>query len=254
MVTAARPGSRRVEQIMGMPILVDVRDQAVGDRTLDAVFAWFHAVDARFSTYRPGSEIERINRGELALEDAHPDVREVLGRCEELRLETRGYFDVRLASGGRIDPSGLVKGWSVDRAAELLEAAGARNYAVSAGGDIRVLGGGLPEPAWSVGIEHPELPDKIAKALLLDRGAIATSGAYARGAHIVDPHTLRPPQGVLSVTIVGPQLGTADAYATAAFAMGAAGPAWTARLPQGGYEACTILADGRVLCTPALAE
>ena len=238
---------------MGMPILVDVRDEAIGERTLDAVFAWFREVDARFSTYKTDSEIERINRGELDLGDAHPDVHEVLARCEELRLETRGFFDIRVAAGDRIDPSGLVKGWSVDRAAELLEAAGARNYAVSAGGDIRLLGGELPEPAWHVGIEHPTMPDRIAKALLLDRGANATSGAYARGAHVLDPHTGRAPDGVLSVTITGPALGTADAYATAAFAMGTAGPAWTARLPHG-YDACTILADGRVLSTPALAD
>ena len=78
--------------------------------------------------------------------------------------------------------------------------------------------------------------------------AIATSGAYARGDHVRDPHTGRPPSGVLSVTVVGPQLGTADAYATAAFAMGpVVGPRWTARLR--GYEALTILADDVVLST-----
>jgi thiamine biosynthesis lipoprotein len=78
--------------------------------------------------------------------------------------------------------------------------------------------------------------------------AVATSGAYARGGHVFDPHTHRPPEGVLSVTITGPDLATADAYATAAFAMGLAGPAWTARLR--GYEALTLLADGRSLRTP----
>ena len=65
---------------------------------------------------------------------------------------------------------------------------------------------------------------------------------------MLDPHSHRAPEGVLSVTIVGPELATADAYATAAFAMGAAGPRWTAGL--GGYEAMTILADERVLKTP----
>ncbi len=51
------------------------------------------------------------------------------------------------------------------------------------------------------------------------------------------------------MTITGPDLGTADAYATAAFAMGARrAPGWTARLR--GYEAMTMLSDGRVLSTP----
>jgi thiamine biosynthesis lipoprotein len=79
---------------------------------------------------------------------------------------------------------------------------------------------------------------------------VATSGAYERGEHIVDPRTGRSPRGVLSVTVAGPDLGTADAYSTAAFAMGLDGPAWTATLA--GYSALTILADGRVLSTPGL--
>jgi FAD:protein FMN transferase len=172
----------------------------------------------------------------------------VLERCEELRVETGGYFDVRAAAPEAIDPSGYVKGWSVDRAAAILDEAGIRNYAINAGGDVRVAGGALPEPEWRVGIEHPLIHDKVAAVVAVGGGAIATSGEYARGAHVLDPHTRRPPSGVLSVTITGPELGTADAYATAAFAMGEAGPAWTARLR--GYEGLTILADQRVLSTP----
>jgi thiamine biosynthesis lipoprotein len=52
------------------------------------------------------------------------------------------------------------------------------------------------------------------------------------------------------VTVTGPDLGTADAYSTAAFAMGVDGPAWTIALD--GYEAMTILTDGTVLCTPGI--
>ena len=126
--------------------------------------------------------------------------------------------------------------------------AGASNYSLNAGGDIRLRGAPLPEPRWRVGIQHPLERDKIAAVVEGNDVAVATSGAYARGEHVVDPHTGRAPAGVLSVTIVGPELATADAYATAAFAMGEAGPEWTASL--GLYEAMTILADGRVLLTP----
>jgi uncharacterized protein with FMN-binding domain len=76
-------------------------------------------------------------------------------------------------------------------------------------------------------------------------GATDTSGAFQQS---LDPHTHRAPDGVLSVTITGPDLATADAFATAAFAWAAKGPAWTVRLR--GYEAMTLLADGRSLCTP----
>jgi thiamine biosynthesis lipoprotein len=252
----------RVEHIMGMPIIVDVRDPEVDPDALERAFEWFRFVDATFSTYKSGSDISRLNRGELALEDAHPDVAAVLARCAELREETYGYFDVRsarLAPGGRaashagfpgaFDPSGLVKGWSVDRAALILDAAGAHNYSINAGGDIRVCGRPAPAPAWRIGIQHPLLRDKLAAVVVATDLAIATSGAYERGEHIVDPHTGRSPAGVLSVTVTGPDLATADAYATAAYAMGRAGPAWTARLA--GYEAMAILADHTVLSTPA---
>jgi len=248
LVAIALPGARRIEHAMGMPIVIDVRDERVDGALLDAAFAEFRAVDALFSTYKDSSEITSINRGELAIANAHADVHEVLARCDELRTETSGFFDMRAASPSTIDPSGFVKGWSVDRVAAILADGGARNYAVSAGGDVIVRGRGLPDDCWRVGIQHPTIGDKVAKVVVARDLAIATSGAYARGDHVLDPHTRRPPRGVLSVTITGPDLATADAYATAAFAMGTNGPAWTARLR--GYEAMTILADGRVLSTP----
>ena len=248
MLDDGRPGIRRVEFVMGMPIVVDVRDEDVDATTIDALFDWLHLVDATFSTYKADSEISRLNRGELTLAAAHADVRAVLARCDELCEETGGYFDARFA-GDAVDPSGLVKGWSVDRAAAILEAAGLANYAVNAGGDIRLRGGALPDPVWRVGIQHPAVRDGVAAIVEGDDLAVATSGEYARGQHVLDPHTNRPPSGILSVTITGPDLATADAYATAAFAMGAERAThWTARLR--GYEAMTILADERVLSTP----
>jgi thiamine biosynthesis lipoprotein len=175
-------------------------------------------------------------------------VREVLVRCAELRRRTRGYFDVHAASPAAVDPSGLVKGWAVDRSAAVLDEGGLRHYAIAAGGDVVVRGRSLPDDAWRVGIQNPTILDRLAKVVVASDLAIATSGAYARGDHVLDPHTGRPPEGVLSVTVTGPDLGIADAYATAALAMGSDGPAWTLRLD--GYEAMTILADERVLTTP----
>jgi thiamine biosynthesis lipoprotein len=237
-----------VEHIMGMPVIVDVRDEDIDERVLEHMFDSLRIVDATFSTYKEDSEISRMNRGELAVAAAHPDVREVLERCEALRLETDGYFDMRAASADAIDPSGFVKGWAVDRAASILDKAGIRNYAVNVAGDMRLRGRAVPEACWRVGIQHPLESNAIAAVVEANDLAVATSGAYARGDHVVDPHTRRPPAGVLSVTITGPDLATADAYATTAFAMGEAGVHWTARLQ--GYEAMTILADERVLSTP----
>ena len=154
---------------------------------------------------------------------------------------TGGYFDAR--AGGSLDPSGLVKGWAVDRAAALLEGP----FCIDAGGDVLVRGG-----PWRVGVRHPRRGRELCAALALTDAAVATSGAYERGDHVLDPVGGGPARGALSVTVVGRSLGTADAYATAAFAMGARGPAWTARLR--GCEAMTVLDDGDVLSTPGLAR
>jgi len=249
---------------MGMPIGIDVRDPDVDPAALDRAFDWFRWVDTTFSTYTSDSVISQLNRGEVTLSETHPDVRAVLTRCAEVRQETDGYFDIHSAMLaqwervgdvalrlGAVEPAGLVKGWSVDRAARILEAAGARNYVVNAGGDIRVHGCPAPATCWRVGIRHPLQRDKVAAVVVATDLAIATSGAYERGDHIVDPHSGQSPSGILSVTIVGPDLATADAYATAAYAMGCEGPSWTARLVSADYEAMTILDDQTVLSTPA---
>jgi thiamine biosynthesis lipoprotein len=243
-------GRHRVEEVMGIHVGIDVRDDRVGPGALDHAFDWLRGVDATFSTYRADSEISRLNAGALMLADAAPDVRTVLARCETLRARTRGCFDVR--ARGPLDPSAFVKGWAVERVTAMLVGAGAQNLCVHAGGDVRVRGERAPGLPWRVGIQHPHRRDRTAAVLRARDLAVATSGTYERGAHIVDPRTGEPPTGVLSVTVLGPDLGTADAYATAAFAMGAEGPAWTAGLD--GYEALTILSDGRVLSTRGVAD
>jgi FAD:protein FMN transferase len=249
--TLVARGLHRVETVMGIPVGVDVRDDGVDPAVLDRVFVHLRAVDAAFSPYRATSDVRRIAAGTLPVTAARPEVRAVLARCERLRHATGGRFDVHAT--GRLDPSGFVKGWAVDGAVALVRAAGACNLCVHAGGDIRVAGERAPGRPWRVGVQHPSAAGRTAAVLHAPAAglAVATSGAYERGAHIVDPRTGEPPEGVLSVTVLGPDLGTADAYATAAFAIGPEGPAWTATLPAG-FAALTILDGGRVLSTRAM--
>jgi FAD:protein FMN transferase len=232
---------------MGMPVAIEVLDD-IEPSALTEAFARLRCVDATFSTYRRDSQISQLDRGTLQPQAAHADVREVLACCEAHRVATGGFFDIRAT--GRLDPSGFVKGWAVERAAAILERAGARRFCINAGGDVLVRGG----RPWRIGIRHPRLQDRLAGVVALRDGAVATSGAYERGPHVVDPHTGRPPSHTLSVTVLGRDLGTADAYATAAFAMGVEGPAWTASLSRQGFEAMTILDDDRVLTTRAFLE
>ncbi len=241
---------------MGMPVVVDLAGPRVDEIVVEGAFAWLHRVDAVFSTYRDDSQISRLNRGELALADAEPDVREVLERCDELREQTGGWFDARAGCRAGpvddtalpVDPSGLVKGWAVDRAAQILERGGARAFCINAGGDVLARGRPSPDGCWLVGIQHPLLPAEVAAVVELEDAALATSGMYARGAHIRDPFSGRAPDGLLSVSITGRDLATTDALATAAFAMGPGAPDWTGRLAD--FETLTILADERVVSTP----
>jgi FAD:protein FMN transferase len=241
-----------VEQIMGMPISVHVRAEAhtpAVARAVAAVFDELRAVDRMFSTYRPDSQISELNRGQLRLADSDPLVREVLDLCEEARRRTDGYFDAMLPGPEgrvRLDPSGLVKGWAVERAGRLLADREVADFSINAGGDI-VFQSGPDQPDWRVGVEDPAAPDRLLAALPVRTGAVATSGTGRRGAHILDPHTGRSAVEVTSVTVVGPSLTWADVYATAAVARGAGGIRWLADLT--GYQALIVDATGALTVT-----
>ncbi|NGO45848.1 FAD:protein FMN transferase [Streptomyces ureilyticus] len=214
---------RRVEHIMGFPISVRM-DEGEGDaaEAADRAFAWLREVDERFSPFRPGSEVSRLDRGELELSEVSPELAEILDLCERYRVATGGAFDVRLPGRG-LDPCAMVKGWAVQRAADLVAATGASRFCLNAGGDVVAAGG-----PWRVGVRHPEQLDKLCTVLDVNDGAVATSARYERGDHIIDGRTGRPATGLLSVTVVAPSLTQADATATAAFAMGPEGIDWAA--------------------------
>lgn len=214
---------------MGTAVSIDVVDD-VPSIALEEVLRWLHHVDATFSTYKPESPISRLGTGAATLEEMSEEVIGVLSLCEELSDDTAGAFSafvVPAPNGSRLDPSGVVKGWSIERAAELLERHGARNFCINAGGDIAIRGHVRPGEPWRIGIRHPDLADHCAAVLEgAGRLAVATSATYERGAHIIDPATGEPTADLASVTIVGPDLTYADAYATAVFVMGIDGLDW----------------------------
>jgi len=243
---------RRVVEQWGTVISIDVRGW-IESGVLDACETWFARVDDLFSTWRPDTQIMRIGRGELAVAGADPAVRTVLELCEQMRLESHGAFDISFGANPTIaprpglaplDPSGLVKGWAVARAGDLLRDEGVTNFFINAGGDVLVGGDG-----WRLGIQHPWERDRVAAVLVVSDTAVATSGRYERGDHVIDPRTGRPAVGLASVSVVGPDLAVADAYATAAVVLGpGAGMRWLAT--RVGYEAMGITDDHNVLLTP----
>lgn len=254
-VASADPSARsvRVEPMMGTMISIDVRDTDIAAGAVDEAFAVLRRADERFSMFRDESEMSRVARGDLDPEAASPELRQVLTLCEALFELTDGHFDAgHHRPDGLLDPTGVVKGWAVELAADALSAAGARNFAINAGGDV--VARGVPEAGrrWRVGVRHPERRYRVATVLEVSDAAVATSGSYERGAHIRDPHDGEAADGLVSLTVVGPNLALADAFATAAFAMGKSGVAWVAQ--QAGYGAYAITPDRRALWTPLLDE
>ncbi len=209
--------------IMGMPITICIAEGGTGARSMAEAFGYFDAVDRRFSTYKADSEISAMNAGRLCRDAISAEMREVLALAEKTRLDSDGYFDIRRPDGS-LDPSGIVKGWAVRNAADLLREAGHRDFFVDAGGDIQADGVNEDGEEWRTGIRNPFAEDEIIGAVRLSNRGIATSGNYARGRHIYNP---RQPgdelDDIVSVTVIGADVLEADRFATAACAMGADG-------------------------------
>lgn len=249
---------RHVEEAMGTVFSFDVRGgEPASVRTAVAeAIAGLHRADEVFSTYRDDSEVSRLARGELALDACAPEVAEVLELAAEAERVSDGWFSTRYE--GRLDPTGIVKGWAVERAARRIaaEVAGVRGVSVNGGGDVQMLGTPGAARPWRVGVSDPLRPGGLA-AVVSAAGAaelaVATSGSAERGAHVVDPRTGRSAvTDLLSVTVVAPRLTWADCWATAAFAMGAReGLRWLESLP--GVEGLLITAGDEVRCTGGLA-
>ncbi|MEU3979974.1 FAD:protein FMN transferase [Streptomyces sp. NPDC026672] len=241
---------------MGTVFSFDVRGGEPGAvrAALDEAVAGLHRVDEVFSTYREDSQVSRLARGELTADACDPEVAEVLELAAEAERVSDGWFST--VYRGPLDPTGIVKGWAVERAARRIAAVGVSGVSVNGGGDVQVFG--VPEPGrpWRVGVSDPLRPGGLAAVISAagaDELAVATSGTAERGDHIVDPRTRKSAvTDLVAVTVVAPTLTWADCWATAAFAMGSrAGLTWLESLPD--VEALLITAGDEVRCTGGLA-
>jgi len=185
-------------------------------------------VDRRFSTYKEDSEISRLNRG--STQSQSPEMREIFRLAEKTNRESGGYFDIRRPDGF-IDPSGVVKGWAILNAAQMLRERGIKDFFIDAGGDIQSQGVNAAGEEWTVGIRSPFNLDEIVKVIRPRGAGVATSGNYLRGNHIYDPLEKKPLEEIVSLTVIGPDILEADRFATAAFAMGTKGISFVESTP-----------------------
>jgi thiamine biosynthesis lipoprotein len=241
---------RFLETVMGIPMSIDVRDDVDARRAAERAFQALREADRRFSTYRPDSEVSRLN----AFPERHPpfsdDFREVFAIGEAAARDSGGAFRIRRADGSW-DVDGVVKGWAAARAARAFHAAGRRDFCLNAGGDVAVSGSPGDARPWSVGIRSPYEPTAMLAVLQVTDAAVATSGAYERGAHIVDGRDGSLATGLLSATVVADDLTTADVLATTVFALGPDGVDHA--LHSGARGVLAVDASGRILAAGDLA-
>lgn len=203
---------------MGMPVIIEIVDKGATTLDFEEVFSFFDYVDQKFSTYKSDSEITKINNGVVLPHNYSDDMKFVLSESEKTKIETDGYFDI--SHNGKLDPSGLVKGWAIYNAAKILSQKGYTNYFVEISGDIEISGYSYEKSKWKVGIRNPFQHDQIIKVLYLTNCGVATSGTYEQGQHVYNPKDPdKPLDEIVSITVIGPNIFDADRYATAAFAM-----------------------------------
>ncbi len=227
---------------MGTVVSFLLTDGPVSSReTLDAACAELHRIDEMFSTFKRASAVSRLRRGELGPHELPADLTEVLARCRLAAEITDGWFDPWAMPGG-FDPSGLVKGWAVERVGAILRARGVRSALINGGGDIACFGPPPGEGPWRIGIRHPWRADALAAIVECDGGAVATSGTYERGEHLIDPRPGARGAAVASATVIGTDLALADALATALSVAG--GELLSCVVGLEGYEAHVVDWDG----------
>ena len=236
---------RREEEVMGTVVVLDLYGDAsvTSDElspSLHAAIHELHEADRIFSTYDPASALSRVRAGTLELANAPRVISDVFELCRDARELSDGWFNPWGLAGG-VDPTGYVKGWAAQRALEQLRAGPARAAMVNAAGDLVCFGVPHPGELFRVGIADPFRTDSLV-ALADLRAALATSGTYERGAHLIDPFTGRTDARLASASVSGPDLGMCDALATA---LCGAGEGMLATIHSlAGYEAFIVGLDG----------
>lgn len=231
---------------MGTAVTVTLGETvSQGQRSKEVVgntFRHLREMEGLFSTFRSSSDVSRIRDGRLSTSRANVRVRAVLEDCRQLKFGTEGAFD---HEAGSLDPAGYVKGWAMEGAAKQLIRSGIDDFVIWAGGDVLARTPHSASDGWSIGLRHPDDPAVCFSAVELRNDAVATSGMYERGNHI----RRKSEHALTSVSIVGPNLGIADALATAVMSAGLEDIQWLTNFPD--YRLIALDGTGTVHRTDA---
>lgn len=237
---------RRIHMVMGMPVSLDI-PKCDDEGVFAAVFKRLEEIDARYSLYKPGSEASRYRDGQLSEKRLSRELKAIIKACKQAEEATQGFFSAW--ASGQFDPSGYVKAWAIDQVSHLIERGGYKTFCISAGGDIKATS--QSSKIWRIGLQDPRHTHKIIARLAVKNLAVATSGIYERGLHIINPVTRQPADKLLSLTVVGPEIIATDILATAAFVQGDFGVNFIGGQARG-YEALAVDRRGRISLTPGM--
>lgn len=289
---------RREVVLMGSQFVFVVdapRPQAL--KVITAVTERLRKLESELSSWKPGSDIYRLNDNPGRFIKVGADTLTLLQISQQVYLQTDGAFDItigavwdlypfrdatrplptdeqitqalrfvganrieidearlqaRVPAGMKLNLGGIGKGYAAKIAIEQMRAMGIHNAAVSAGGDIYLMGR-KPSGPWLISIDNPRWEGKYIEQFALDGLSVATSGDARRYftregkrySHIVSPLTGRPVDSIQNVTVICKDPVLADAYATTAAVKGAQeGMQWINQ--QDGVEALIIDHHGQV--------
>lgn len=204
----------------------DLAEDDLNNAIASAV-AVLHEADEIFSLYKPESPLSKLARGECSVQECPDIVSTIWDECENWSAITGGWFNP-FTPEHTFDPSGLVKTWAAENAAKILEKHDITDFAMNAGGDIRLSEGITSGMPMQIGISKPitiASPEAGVLTVLnlneTDYRAVASSGTAERGEHIWNPKIGGVwANQVSQVTVVSKELITADVWATALFASG----------------------------------
>jgi thiamine biosynthesis lipoprotein len=212
---------KQTKIMMNMPITIEIVDSKVQEDDFREIFDYFKNIEEKFSFFKDTSEVSKINRGEISLLDYSEEMKNILNLAEDIKKMTIGYFNI-VTADGKINPSGIVKGWAIQQAINILIKKGFENFYLEVGGDVQICGKNSQNKAWQIGVRNPfNLSEIVKNITLANNEGVATSGTYIRGEHIYNPlENYKPITDIVSLTVVGPNIYQADCMATAGFAMG----------------------------------
>jgi thiamine biosynthesis lipoprotein len=248
LITTSRPAMGTLVSISALG-----RSQGLIDDAIGQAFAEMDRLIAIFSRFEPASALTALN-DVGRLDGPPPELAHVVSHALRYHALTQGAFDITVEpllhpdanraaalalvgaehvtaskrairfgrEGMGVTLDGIAKGYIIDAMARALSASGVRHFLINAGGDIRAAGTRENGRPWTVGVWDPDAPGLFPDIIHLTDAAVATSGKYARGDHIVDAATGRSPNHHRSVSALAPTTIAADALATALFVLDAA--------------------------------